>query len=262
MIGAKATAALLAALALAALASSPAPAELIGGGELRVAVSAKLTPNRLPRRGSAPIAVTLGARIASSARSRRLPPLRRISFAINRHGHLLLRGLPVCRVGRIQPSTNAEAMRACGPSLVGHGHFSADVKLPEQSPFPSRGRMLAFNGRLRGRPAILAHIYGTAPAASSYVLPFLIRKTAGTYGVLLEASLPHISGDWGNITSMSMTLNRRFAYRGRARSYLSAGCPLPPGLQIGIFPLVRAAFTFAGGRTLTSVLSRSCRVAR
>jgi hypothetical protein len=39
-------------------------------------------------------------------------------------------------------------MEACDGSLVGRGHFSADVELPEQTSFPSEGRILAFDGRL------------------------------------------------------------------------------------------------------------------
>jgi hypothetical protein len=76
-------------------------------------------------------------------------------------------------------STTAEAISACRSSLVGTGTFSANVKLPEQSPFPSEGKVLAFNGRFKGRPAILAHIYGTRPVPTSYVLPFTISRGKG-----------------------------------------------------------------------------------
>jgi hypothetical protein len=247
-------------VALAAMAVAPAGlAEIAQKRGVRVAVSGKIAPNMLPRRGTAPVAVTIGGRIAPT-RSGAQPQLERMAFAINSHGELALRGLPVCRVGHIQPSTNREAMDACGRSLVGHGHFAADVRLPEQSPFPSEGKMLAFNGRLRGKPAILAHIYGTVPASTSYVLPFLIKKTHGTYGTVLEANLPRIAGEWGNITSMSMTLSRRFTFRGRTRGYISAGCPAPSGFGSAVFPLVKTTFDFDGGLSLETTLSRGCRV--
>jgi hypothetical protein len=63
-------------------------------------------------------------------------------------------------IGHINPSTNQEALEACRSSLVGEGGFSANVKLPEQSPFPSEGRLLAFNGTIGGKPAMFGHIYG------------------------------------------------------------------------------------------------------
>jgi hypothetical protein len=158
----------------------------------------------------------------------------------------------------IQPSTTVNALAACGRSLVGEGHFTANVKLPEQSPFPSAGKVLAFNGRLRGKPAIFAHIYGTQPAPTSTVLPFLIEAAHGTYGTVLEALLPQATGTWGYVTGLKMTLRRSFSYRGKEHSYLSAGCPAPAGFPAAVFPLARTSFVFAGGPTLVSVLNRSC----
>lgn len=228
---------------------------------VRVSVEGRIVPARLPRRGSAPVAVTIGGRI-SSADPGGPPRLETISIAINSRGHLTSRGIPLCRKGDIDPSTTREALAACRRSLVGAGSFSANVRLPEQSPFPSRGKVLVFNGRFRGKPAILAHIYGTKPIPTSYVLPFLIGRAHGTYGTILEASLPQVTGEWGFVTGVSMTLSRRFTYRGRRRSYLSAGCPAPAGFPGAVFPLARTSFAFVGGPTLTSTLSRSCRVKR
>jgi hypothetical protein len=213
----------------------------------------------LPRHGAAPVAVSFGGNIASTSPSGP-PQLERIAVAINRHGHLDTRGLPRCRIGRIDPSTTREALAVCRSSLIGKGSFSANVKLPEQSPFPSEGRILAFNGRLRGRPAVLAHIYGTSPVPTSIVLPFRVKGTSGTFGTLLSASLPRVTGDWGYVTGLEMTLQRRFSFRGRDRSYLSAGCPAPAGFRQAIFPLARTSFSFEGALTLTSTITRSCRV--
>jgi len=235
-------------------------AETMAEGPAQVSVNARLAPKALPRHHLAPVSVTLAGRISSTHKGK-LPELRRITFAINSYGRLDLSGLPVCRVGKIQPSSNQEAMEVCGPSLIGSGDFAANVKLPEQSPFPSKGKMLAFNGRLRGKPAVLAHIYGTQPAASSYVLPFQISHTHGTYGTLLQANLPHISGEWGNITNMSMTLGRVYRAHGKTHSYLSAACPAPSGFSAAPFSLAKTAFDFAGGISLKTTLTRQCKVA-
>ena len=45
------------------------------------------------------------------------------------------------------------------------GSYDADVAFPEQSTFPSHGRVLAFNAVVGGKRAILAHIYGAQPGA-------------------------------------------------------------------------------------------------
>jgi hypothetical protein len=205
-----------------------------------------------------PVGIAVDAKIAATGGGDP-PQLRRISIAINRNGQFSPQGLPSCRLDQIQPSTTAGALAACGGSLVGEGHFSANVKLPQQSPFPSEGKVLAFNGRLDGKPAILAHIYGTQPAPTSTVLPFLLRGAHGTYGTTLEASLPQATGSWGYVTGLRMSLRRRFSYRGKSHSYLSAGCPAPPGVRVAGFPLARTSFAFAGDLTLVSVLNRTCR---
>jgi hypothetical protein len=227
-------------------------------GPVRVKFDGELTPHALPRHGVAPVGIAVDTRIAST-NGGTPPQLRRIAIEINRNGHLNTRGLPICEESEIQPSTTDGARAACGGALVGEGHFAANVKLPEQSPFPSSGKVLAFNGRLHGKPAILAHIYGIQPAPTSYVLPFSIRGSRGTYGTVLETSLPRATGDWGYVTGLKMTLRRNFRYQGKRRSYLSAGCPAPPGFPGAAFPLARTSFAFAGGMNLVSVLNRSCK---
>lgn len=237
---------------------SASASEIVQRRGVRVRFDGKLTPRALPRHGVAPVGIAVDAEIGATGDTAP-PQLRLIAIAINRNGHFDTKGLPVCRLHDIQPSTTANALAACRGSLVGEGHFSANVKLPEQSPFPSAGKVLAFNGRLHGKPAILAHIYGTQPAPTSTVLPFLIKDSDGTYGTVLEASLPRATGDWGYVTGLKMTLRRHFDYRGKGRSYLSAGCPAPAGFPSAAFPLARTSFEFVGGLTLVSILNRSCR---
>lgn len=225
---------------------------------VRVSFDGKLTPHVLPRHGTAPVGIVVDAKISATG-GKDPPQLRRIMIAINRNGHFTSKGLPACRVGQIQPATTANALAACRRSLVGEGHFSANVKLPEQSPFPSAGKVLAFNGKVNGRAAILAHIYGTQPAPTSTVLPFLLREGQGTYGTTLEASLPQATGSWGYVTGLRMSLHRRFSSNGKARSYLSAGCPAPAGFPSASFPLAKTSFAFADGLNLDAVLNRTCR---
>ncbi len=237
--------------------SAASASDVVQRGPVRVSFDGKITPSALPRHGLAPVGIAFETKIA--AVSGGTPPqLRRISIAINRNGRFSSRGLPVCRLREIQPSTTGGALAACSGSLVGEGHFSANVQLPEQSPFPSAGKVLVFNSRLHGKPALLAHIYGTEPAPTSNVLPFAIRDTNGTYGTILEAALPQATGNWGYVTGLRMTLKRRFSYRGKARSFLSAGCPAPAGFPGAVFPLARTSFDFAGGMSLVSVLSKNC----
>lgn len=240
-----------------ALLPSLAPAGVTQKQGVRVSVKGEIAPKRLPRHGTAPVSVSVAGHIAAAG-SGSPPQLRTMTIAINRQGHLSSRGIPLCRLGHINPSTTKAALAACGSSLVGEGHFSANVKLPEQSPFPSEGKVLAFNGRLRGKPAIFAHIYGTEPVPTSYVLPFLIKSTTGTYHTVLETSLPQVTGEWGFVTGISIRLDRRFTYKGHTRSFLVAGCPAPAGFGTAVFPLMKTTFSFAGDLSLTDTLNETC----
>ena len=251
--------ALVAALAVLALAGLT-EAEVVQRGALRVSFDGRLTPRALPRLEAAPVRVAMDARIASTD-GRTPPQLRQIAIAINRYGRFAPQGLPICRLREIQPSTTANALAACRPSLVGEGRFSAKVLLGQQAPFPADGKVLAFNGVLHGRPAIFAHVYGTQPVPTSFTLPFALEPGKGTYGTVLRASLPEVTGDSGYVTGLSLNLGRSFSYRGRGRSYLSASCPAPSGFPGAVFPFARASFGFAG-KTVTSTLTRSCKVRR
>ncbi len=244
------TGAIVATVAIVALAPSPASSEVAQKKGVRVSVAGAMSPTRLPRDRDAPVAVSVAGHILPTTPGA-LPRLQRIVIAINAHGRLSTKGLPVCRLGHISPSTTAEALVACRASLIGEGRFAANVRIPEQSPFPSQGKVLAFNGRLRGKPAIFAHIYGTEPVPTSYVLPFLVEPSRGAYGTLLEALLPSVTGEWGYVTGVSLNFKSRF---------VAASCPAPPGFPGTVFPLLRTSFGFRGGLTLRSTLSRSCRV--
>jgi hypothetical protein len=217
---------------------------------IRVTVDGGLSPITLPRKGKAPVAVSVKGNVAATQQGA-LPQLKALQIAINSHGTLNVKGIPHCRINKINPSTTQQALAMCRSSLIGEGDFSADVVLPEQSPFPSRGKLLAFNGTIGRKPAIFAHVYGTEPLSTSYVFAFKVRKTKGTFGTILEASFPKATGDWGYITGISLNL-----FRSR---FMEAGCPAPKGLTKVAFPLVKTSFDFAGGLDIQSTLNRSCR---
>ncbi len=232
--------------------------EVIQRGDVRVKVDARIAPRRLPRHGVAPIHFSLATKLASTGGS--VPPqLRQISIEINRNGHLDPTGLPVCRFAAIQPSTTEGALAACRRSLVGEGRFTAKVLIAQQAPFPSEGKVLAFNGRWHGKPAILAHVYGSEPVPTSYTLPFAISAAhRGAYGTTLAASLPRFTSKWGYVTGISLELGRSFRSGGARRSYLTAGCPAPPGFRTVTFPLSRTTLGFAGRKPIAQTLSDRC----
>jgi streptogramin lyase len=236
--------------------------EIARRGALRLNIDGKLSPRSLPRKGRAPIAVTVGWKIATTDGSP-VPRLKKVRIEINRHGHFDYTGLPVCPYDRIDPASSSRALSACRSALVGQGHFTAEISLAGQEPYPAGGRLLVFNGRRGGKPVLFGQIYSPSPFATSFVIVFEVEDLGrGTYGTALTASLPPALSSWGNLTEVEMKLSRRYRHAGRPHSYISAGCPAPSGFPGAVFPLARTSFDFAGGEVLSSTLSRSCTARR
>lgn len=236
---------------------SVAAGEVAQSGPLRVSFSGSINPRKLPRSGKAPIKVSVGTKITTTS-TKKAPQLRTLEIAINKNGVFDTRGLPICPLDVLQPSTTSEALQNCRRSLVGEGLFEAKVLLKGQSSFPSKGKLYAFNSRIHGRPAILAHVYGTQPAPASFTLIFEVRKAKGTFGTVLISNLPEVTADSGYVTGLSMTLGKTFSAHGQRHSYVSAGCPAPKGFPGAVFPFAKATLAFDGGRRVSEVLTRSC----
>ncbi len=209
--------------------------------------------------GAAPVAVSLGGELSTTDGSE-LPRLRTLRIEINRGGRLEEQGLPECPLAQIAVATSDRALAACRKALVGRGTFHANIVLRGQAPYPTTGKLLLFNGRKAGKPVLFGHIYASRPFATSFVITFKIAERAhGTFGTVLGASLPEALGNWGYVTGIEMKLSRRYRFKGKQHSYLSAACPAPKGIGTVPFPLIRASFVFDGRRKLESTLNRSCR---
>ncbi len=242
-----------------AFGASLARAELVERGDLFVKFSGGIEPTALPRHEHAPITVRIDGTVRTLS-GERPPALRFISIAINRGGRIETKGLPLCRRSQIEASSSARALEACGDALVGSGRYKAGVSFPEQATFPLQGRILAFNARVDGQRAILAHIYGNDPYPNSRIFVFHIRESGGTFGTVLTAALPKALNRNGYLKRIVLNLRRDYVFRARKHSYLAAACGAPPGFSVGVFPFVRVGMTFADGRKLASTLIRTCQV--
>lgn len=233
---------------------------IVRKGNLQVKVSGGLSPKRLPREGTAPVAVSVAGEISTIDKSPP-PELEDLKIELNRHGGIETKGLPRCLPEQINPASTQRALQACAPSLVGQGSFSVEAILSGQAPYPTTGKLLLFNGTYKGRHALLGQIYSAHPFATSFVIPFLIAKQSkGRYGLTLSAKLPQALISWGRVTGLSMRLHRRYSYGGKRRSFASAGCPAPKGFSGALFAFARASFHFAGGKRISETLTGHCGV--
>lgn len=248
------------ALITALAAATIAQAEVEQQGDVIVAFNGGISPRALPRTGVAPVAVTIDSSFKSVEGADPPPQLKTISIAINRRGKIFDRGLPTCRVRRIQPATIAAAKRICGSAIVGSGHVEVRVHLDNQPPFTFKGPMLIFHAkRSGGDRRLLAQVYGRKPP-SAFVLNFRIVKEPGEFGTAIKTSLPRSASKWAYVTQFDMKLRRTYIYQGEKRSYVNAGCAAPPGFPGAVYAFAQASFGFAEGEKVTTTLVRDCTV--
>lgn len=249
---------LAALVTLSATAASWATVQKSGG--LLVRFDAEFSPHSLPRQTPAPIAVTIKGAISTSDGSHP-PPLKWLEVELNRHGRLYTKGLPSCSPSLLQSTSTAEANARCGAALVGRGSFAADVVLGTTKPVAANGKILAFNGRRAGKPALLLHFFGGAPVRFTLVVPLRIgHRHDGEFGSVLRARIPKLANGFGSITQINLSLERRWSFAGKRRSYLSAACSAPPGFTKVPFPFAKARFRFEGHPQIESTLEKVCRV--
>lgn len=237
-------------------------AEVITGGNYRISFRGSMTPTKLPRVGSQPISVSVSGAVQQLP-GPPSPALREFTVSINRHARLSLRGLPICPRRLLKGGSTSEALAHCRDALVGSGHFTAHIDLPEQAPFPAAGRLLVFNSRYRGHKALLGHVYGSQPVPTALDMFFRLHwERKGPFGLAFTATMPDVGEEWGYVTGFEVSLGRRYLLHDRQRSVLAAGCPAPAGFNSAPFKLARGVFRLADGSTRSRVLSGVCHVAK
>jgi hypothetical protein len=200
--------------------------EVVRLGNLYLADDGGITPSKLPRHGSAPISARLEAEIGTTDGSHP-PALDHIDLDIDRTIAIDADGLPTCKRGQIEATSDSAAKRACPDAVIGSGSATVEVAFPEQEPFSSTGPVLLFNGGVRGKTTlVLLHAYVDVPAPTAIVVPArVVRIDKGRFGLEIVATIPRIAGGAGSVTGFRLTVGRRFTVAGKRRSLLTAGCP-------------------------------------
>ena len=200
---------------VALLGAGTAEGLTIRAGDLLVIGNGGFRPTKLPKHHDAPITIYGGGRIDTVSGD---PPpiIETITFEFDRHGSVDTKGLPVCTPGKLEATTVAGARHLCPGSIVGKGEGSALVTFPEQAPFKVSSPITVFNGpRKDGNPTVLAHAYTTVPVPTTFIVPVVIEKISkGVYGYRTEARIPRIANGYGIPISGSLTIGRRWTFKG------------------------------------------------
>ncbi|MGZ3302812.1 MAG: hypothetical protein ACXVBG_18125, partial [Isosphaeraceae bacterium] len=141
----------------------------------------------------------------------------------------------------------------CGKAKIGGGTASALLPVGSQV-FPADQIVTAFNGVPQGgKPVVILHSYGTTPVQTTLILVGTVRNfNKEGYGPRLDLEIPLIAGGVGALTEFQTTIDKKFTYKGKKRSYVSAKC------TSGKLK-ARGTFTFKDGETLTAFSTQTCK---
>jgi hypothetical protein len=247
-------------IALLLLAAGVSRAERVQEEGLRVNFDADFVPHALPRKTPAPISVEVQGSISTTDGSHP-PPLRWLELALNRHGRITTQGLSTCSAPLLQSTTSEQALARCKPALVGRGGFHAQLALGTSKDIPAKGRVLAFNSRHAGKPAMLLHLFTGVPVRLTMVVPLTIsQRDEGQFGTVVRAHIPKLGGGLGSVTEIHLELGRRYEFHRRRLSYLSAACAAPSGFRDAPFPFIRGSFRFEAHRAIQVTVMKGCSV--
>jgi hypothetical protein len=207
-------------------------------------VSGTASPSKLPKTKRAPIAFTF-ATGPHTATGEALKPATRAQIFIDDEIAFFNRGLKTCTVSQINGKSTSAAKAACGRAQVGGGSASANV-----GGITVPVTVTAFNGPNR---TLLLH---SAPSIGSpVVLVGRLRSASGDYGIKLDVSIPPLAGGVGVLITFKTKLNKKYTFRGKRRSFLSAKCG-DGNRKLNY----KAVFTYGDGSTARATDTQSCSV--
>lgn len=217
---------LAAVVAVAKSGQQPRSVEHVEVGDLVLTDAGGISPRKLPRHEQAPIEARLHAEIATKDGAHP-PAAKSLDIDFDHTLQVDAKGLPTCSADKLKAQSTSAAKRACPGAIVGSGSAEVEVAFPEQKPFSATGPLFAFNGGVHGKTTVLfIHTYIDVPAPTAVVVEARITKIhKGRFGMNAVAAIPRIAGGAGSVTAFELKLGRKFTYKGRRESYLTASCP-------------------------------------
>ncbi len=225
-------------------ATALAKPEVVRVGNLFLRDNGGISPSKLPRHEQAPVSANLNGQIGTADGSHP-PAIEAVIADFDKTIQVNAKGLPVCKGSQLVARSTADAKRACPDAIVGSGEGEVEVAFPEQTPFTARGPIVLFNGGVHdGATLMFIHTYVDVPAPTAVIATVKITRIhRGHFGLHTVSQIPAIAGGAGSVTEFKITIGRKFAYRGKKESYLTASCPTGHYFAEG-------KVLFAGGPTL------------
>ncbi|HEY0317019.1 MAG TPA: hypothetical protein VGC49_01860 [Solirubrobacterales bacterium] len=215
----------LIAVSVAGIATAGNKPVTVQAGNLKLTFNGGFTPTTLPKKALAPISLSASGKIATLDGTHP-PALKEFLLETDKNGSVQTVGFPKCTSGKLQSQDTKHAEAICRNAIIGSGTTNVEIAFPEQKPIPVSSKLLVFNGGTAGGvTTFYIHAYITVPTPAAIVTTVKIKKIhKGRFGTESIASIPKIAGGSGSVTSFSLVVNKKYTYKGKKMSVLSAKC--------------------------------------
>jgi len=198
---------------------------IVRAGNLEVVIdgSSGVAPKALSKTKFTPIAFTAAGSVKNLDPANTQPPALKEVLLNTKNAAVNVKGLPACSSGQLQSRDTKSVEAACKSAIIGKGTTTVSVKFPEQPPIPANSPLLVFNGGSSGSTTTFyIHAYLTQPIVTAIVTTVKIKKVGN--GLKTVTTVPRIAGGNGAVKSFSLKIDKKFTYKGKKVSVLSAKC--------------------------------------
>ena len=245
-----ATAAVVASAALAGPVGAPVTA---ADGNAQ-AVGSVIAPKNLFKKTFTPASLEVTTQLSNATRPGGVPsPTTNVVVDFDKNATIFTKGIPTCDASQLQNASTEVALQKCAKAKIGSG--TAEALLPVGTKvFTVQQTVTAFNGVPQGgKPVVILHTYGTTPIQTALVLVGTVENfNKEGYGPRLNVDVPLIAGGSGALTYFNVKIDKKYKYKGKSVSFLSAKCPSSKKLK------TRSVFTFLDGQTSNPTYVQKC----
>jgi hypothetical protein len=208
-VGLIAAATVAAALVVGGIATAAKPVTSVSGN-IHTEFNGDFSPKTLSKKKLTPIAFWISGRL-KTLDGTHIPPLKEFLLEGDKHASVSVKGIPVCKSGKLISQTSAGARKACGTdTLIGSGKAEAEIKFPDQPPINVVSELLAFNGGFKGGvTTFYLHAYITVPTPAAIITVVKIKRVNnGRFGLQSVSTIPKIAGGAGSVTFFKLQLKK------------------------------------------------------
>ncbi len=196
---------------------------VVRAGNLVVTIdgTSGLTPKALSKSQYTPVAFTAAGNVRTTDGTQP-PPVKEVLIDA-KNVAVDTKGYPTCTSGALQARDTKAVKKACPDSIIGSGSTTVSVAFPEQPAIPAKSPLLVFNGGTSGGTTTLyIHAYLTQPITTAIVTTVKIKKSGS--GLKSVTTVPKIANGAGSVTDFSLKIDKKYTYKGKKVSVLSAKC--------------------------------------